>query len=81
MLGAHCTGRAYARPEELSPAALTAVRLGAEAFGLRERSSRLSLSCGRKSGSFAAALQGSYRCTTTLRQLAADDLRLAARTK
>jgi hypothetical protein len=34
--------------------------------GLRERSSRFSSSGGRKGGSFAAALQGSYRCTMTL---------------
>ena len=60
------TGRASAHPEGLSPAARTAVRSLAVAFGLREHSSRFSLSCGRKGGSFAAALLSSYRCTMTL---------------
>ena len=36
-------------------------------FGLRERSSRFSLSGVPKSGSPAAALQSSYRCTMTFR--------------
>jgi hypothetical protein len=36
-------------------------------FGLRERGSRSSPFGDRKGGSPAAALQGSYRCRTTLR--------------
>ena len=53
----NCTGQASARPEGLSTVARTAARAWVPAFGLRERSSRLSSCGGRKGGSPAAAVQ------------------------
>lgn len=50
-------GQVSARPEGLSPVVRAVVRSPVVAFGLRERSSRFPLSCGRKGGSFATAVQ------------------------
>ncbi|GEM_PF-2295317 len=55
------------RPVPVSRAVVLSADRSREAvFGLRERSSRFPLSCGRQGGSFAAAFQNSYRCTMTL---------------